>query len=509
MAALELVLTRRWSRLLRFAVAAGGGAMAAMGQAPFDKTWIALGGLLFLALALTRSQGRKQGFWTVWVGASAYFAIVLHWIVQPFQVDAATYGWMAPFALVFMAGGLALFWGIAGAVAGKVPGDGQRVLVFVLALSVLEATRGVAFTGFPWPMLAAIWIDTPAAIWLAWIGPQGLGLLTLLPLPAFFWAAHRKAVLAGFALVGPPLALVLTGLLAPDAPRIPPDAPKVRLVQPNAAQHLKWDPEWAPVFYQRQLDASRGPGAPDLTIWPESAIAAYLPRDAANLATISEAAGGRTVVMGINRSDGPRVYNSSVVLGAGGEITGRYDKAHLVPFGEYMPLGDLLGRFGLRGLAARDGNGFSSGPGPTLLQIGSLGKALPLICYEAIFPRFGRALSADADFMLHMTNDAWFGTFAGPQQHLALARMRAIERGLPVLRAANTGISAVIDARGTILAQIALGQAGYLDAPLPPRAAVTPYVRFGALPFLLIWALAAGVAGFARHRRIDAERRGK
>ena len=156
-----------------------------------------------------------------------------------------------------------------------------------------------------------------------------------------------------------------------------------------------------------------------------------------------------------------------MVLDGGGTVPRIYDKHHLVPFGEYIPFGSVLGNFGLRGLAAEDGDGFSAGPGPALLDLGKAGRALALICYEAIFPQDVNRAPTRPDFLLQTTNDAWFGTFSGPYQHLAQARMRAIEQGLPMVRAANTGVSAIIDARGKVTRHLALDTAGFIDAPLP------------------------------------------
>ncbi|MDZ4096473.1 MAG: apolipoprotein N-acyltransferase, partial [Paracoccaceae bacterium] len=188
--------------------------------------------------------------------------------------------------------------------------------------------------------------------------------------------------------------------------------------------------------------------------------------------------------------DGMRGYNSMAVIGAGGATMALYDKHHLVPFGEYMPFGDLAADvFGLKAFAAQTGNGYSAGPRAAVLDLGPrLGRVLPLICYEAVFPQDLRAAPTRADWILQITNDAWFGTLTGPYQHLAQARLRAIEQGLPLVRVANTGVSAVIDARGRIVAQIPLGQAAYLDAALPGALTAPPYARWGEGPVLLMLA---------------------
>jgi apolipoprotein N-acyltransferase len=489
-------------RVIRLGLAALGGGLAALGHAPFSLPWVALAGLLALFAAVDKAANARAAAWTAWLGGAVYFAVVMHWIVEPFQVDAARHGWMAPFALVFLAGGLALFWALAGWTAGRL-GGALSPLVFALALSAVEVVRSVIFTGLPWGLIGGIWIDGSAAAWLSWVGPHGLGLLTLLGPAGVFVMMRRSTVFAAVPFVAVPLVLSATGMLQSPAPIAATGAPVVRLIQPNAPQHLKWDPDWTATFYRRQLEMTAEAGAPALTVWPETAVAMRLPGDAGALAQISQAAGGRQVVLGLNRFENTRVFNAAIALGANGEITARYDKSHLVPFGEYVPLGDIMAGFGIYGLASRDGFGYTAGPGPELMDLGALGMALPLICYEAIFPGFGRTLSHDAAFMLHLTNDAWFGNFAGPQQHLNLARMRARERGLPVVRAANTGVSAMIDARGGIVGSIPLNQTGFLDVALPPRIAPTLYVKWGALPFALLW-LCCALAAFARRpRRAD------
>ncbi|RMD49874.1 MAG: apolipoprotein N-acyltransferase, partial [Alphaproteobacteria bacterium] len=381
------------------------------------------------------------------------------------------------------------------------------------ALGLAELARARLGGGFPWGSPAEIWIDTPLAQTLALAGPHALAVATL--------AAAAAPALAGRPLLA--LRLALAAALALGAAwlwgadrlaRAPEPAPAraraierpaetaapaavgarvVRLVQPNAAQRLKWDPARAPLFQARLLAGTAMPpapglAAPALVVWPETAITAWLERAGPVLAAADLArarAGAERLVLGARRSEGLRMYNSLVLLGPGATIAGLYDKHRLVPFGEYLPGADLLARLGFRALAAE--RGFSPGPGPTLIGAGALGRFQPLICYEAIFPQEILGGARRPDFLVQITNDAWFGELAGPQQHLVLARMRAIEQGLPLLRAANTGISAVIDPWGRITGLLPLGAPGVLDAELPAPLAPTPYGRFGdaALALLL------------------------
>ncbi|WP_424968523.1 apolipoprotein N-acyltransferase [Dinoroseobacter sp. S375] len=489
-----------------WALDAAFGALIALGQAPFGVIPAALIGLAGMIWRVsTPGSGRARAART-WRAGVAYFAVTLHWIVEPFLVDVPRHGWMAPFALVLMAGGLALFWGLAGWATARLQTRGAAMAGFALAFTLAEMLRSYIFTGFPWGLIGTIWIDTAPAQTVAYWGLHGLGLATFAALSAGLALGARlqtrgRAVATGAGLLG---SLALIGLLAgagalrPPAPAIPPEAPTLRLVQPNAAQHLKWDPEMIPLFFQRQLTLTAQPpegAAPDLILWPETAIAYRLGGARPLLIQGAEAAGGVPLVLGAVRQTPAGPTNALAVIDPDGRPGAIYDKAHLVPFGEYIPFGDLAARLGIRGLAVTEGGGFHAGPGPVLLDLGALGQALPLICYEAIFPHFGRSQARVADWMLQITNDAWFGSFAGPQQHLILARFRAIERGLPLVRAANTGISTVIDSRGAMGAHLPLNTLGALDAPLPPRSAPPPYARMGDLPLaiLLSLALALGV----------------
>jgi apolipoprotein N-acyltransferase len=292
------------------------------------------------------------------------------------------------------------------------------------------------------------------------------------------------------------------GLWRLSQPLPPPLEPTLRLVQPNAEQSAKWEAERAEEFLNRLLILTEEGGTADLTIWPETAVPymlEYAPEVADMVVAASE---GRPVALGIQREESGRFYNSLRVLeGEGGE-TARYDKAHLVPFGEYIPFGDLAyDWFGLRAFAAQAGNTYSAGPGPQVLDLGRFGKVLPLICYEAIFPWDVNAAPERADWMLQITNDAWFGTLTGPFQHFAQARLRAVEQGMPLIRVANTGITAVVDARGRVVEALPFGAMAALDTTIPGALPPTPYSRWGDGPLAL---LLAGLALGAMARRRNA-----
>nr|MBA3324059.1 apolipoprotein N-acyltransferase [Paracoccaceae bacterium] len=266
----------------------------------------------------------------------------------------------------------------------------------------------------------------------------------------------------------------------------------VRLVQPNAPQHLKWRPELQQAFYDRQVAATRAPGAPrpDVTIWSETAVPFVLGYADGLLAEIAAAAAPEGVVaLGIRRLEtgpgGDAWFNSLAVLAPDGTPSAVYDKYRLVPFGEYIPLAGAIARLGLPQLDTLTLSGFTPGAGPRLMTIPGLPPFLPLVCYEAIFPQGMRAPEGRAEWIVQVTNDAWFGELSGPYQHLAQARARAIEQGLPLARAANTGVSAMIDPFGRIAASLPLGVAGHVDAVLPAPLPETIYAWSGDLPLIL------------------------
>ncbi|MDH3262615.1 MAG: apolipoprotein N-acyltransferase [Paracoccaceae bacterium] len=497
-----MAAARRLGRAV--APAFGLGLILATGQAPLSFSLVGFLALVGLFALVDRAPTLRAAALTGWAGGAGYFAGGLFWIVEPFFVDPLRHGWMAPFALVLLPSGLGLFWGAAFGLAARLAGGWRRLLLAAVLLAAAETSRAFVLTGFPWALVGYTWIDAPQMQIAAVIGPHGLTLATTL-------AAALGAVCIGRPrawLAAPALAALavagagLWGQARLAAPEPAATGVTLRVVQPNAEQSLKWDPVRAEEFLHRLLTAtSAAPeGAqPDLTIWPETAVPYLLNGSESLLAEINARAGGRPVAFGIVRRDGARLFNSLAVTAPGGAVTQVYDKRHLVPFGEYMPLGELFGAVGIQGLAASHGGGFSAGPGPVLLDFGRAGRALALICYEAIFPQHLFAPERP-DWVLQVTNDAWFGEISGPYQHLAQARLRAVEQGLPVIRAANTGISAVIDAKGRVLERLGLGQQGFLDAALPPALPPTPYAGTGDWPALAALLALALVLALPRSR---------
>ena len=463
----------------------------ALGQAPLGFWWATLAGLAGLIWLILRTNSRWQAFWLGLVAGTGHFALALSWIVEPFFIDIARHGWMAPFAVIFLSGGLGLFWGVAAALAFRMP---VPALGFALAFTALEGLRGVIFTGFPWAMVGHVWIGTPLDQLAALLGPSGLTLVTLLAaaLPVLW---RKRGALGSAALL---LAVAGFGLWRLSQPLPAPLTPTLRLVQPNAAQELKWDQALADEHLDRLLTLTADGTPADLTIWPETAVPYMLEYAPSVAGMVTGASGGNPVALGIQREEDGRFYNSLRVLEEDGVESVRYDKHHLVPFGEYIPFGDLAYRwFGITAFAAQAGSTYSAGAGPAVLDLGPFGKVLPLICYEAVFPRLVNAAPQRADWMLQITNDAWFGVWTGPFQHFAQARLRAVEQGLPLVRVANTGVTAVIDVRGRVLDALPFGTMGVLDTAIPGALPPTAYARFGDGPVLL---LLAGLALVAMRR---------
>lgn len=468
------------------------GAFAALGQAPFDLWFMPLLALGALFALIRKARSAKHAFGLSWAAGMGYFAVALSWIIEPFLVDIARHGWMAPFALFGVSFGFGAFWAVAGWITYLLRG---QAIGFICAFVTVEAVRGYALTGFPWAQIGHAFIDTPWLHWSSYAGSLGLTALVGLGAVGVTYLIERQrrkglgvlAVLIGLAVGGVAL-LPSFGQVA--------DTPTIRIIHTNEAQETRWDPAMIPGAFDKKLEFTGAitDADPDLIVWPETSIPVLLERADATLAAIADAARGAPVVAGLQRFDGEDFYNSLIELNGEGEVETIYDKHHLVPFGEYVPFGDQLAKIGIFGLADTTGGGYAAGPGPQVIDFGSLGKGLPLICYEGVFPQDVGGYDERPDFLLLITNDAWFGEMSGPFQHLAQARLRSAEQGLPMIRAANTGVSAMIDATGRITHQMGLDDAGWLDAPLPPALPPTLYSRMGDLPIVAFALLLLGSA---------------
>ena len=456
--------------------------------------FVALPVLLWL---IDGARGVRGAFAVGWLAGAGHFAAALFWIVEPFLIQPEVHGWMAPFALVGMAGGMALFWAVPFGLARAWPPGVGRALALAALWTLSDYLRSHLFGGFPWGLVAYAWVETPVMQAAALFGPHLLGLLTLVAalLPG---TRRRGAVAVAAALVAAGWGFGAWRLAQPVPVRDPPFV--VRLVQPDASQREKWQPGMEQLFYERHLALTAAPAErrPDVTVWSETAVPFLLGRDRALLAESAGAAAPGRLILGIRRVEtgadgGERWFNSLAVLGADGGTAAVYDKHHLVPFGEYVPLAGAVRRLGLPALTTLTDRGFAAGPGPTVVAVPGVPPFLPLICYEAIFPHGLRAPEGRPEWLLQVTNDAWFGTAAGPYQHLAQARVRAIEQGLPLARAANTGISAMIDPYGRVLASLGLGETGQVDAVLPGPLSITGYARLGDTPALIVSVVLLGL----------------
>ncbi len=482
----------------------GLGAIAAAGQAPLGWWWLSLLALGGIMAALPAQGGPRLWAGRLWLAGLGYFAASLFWIIEPFFIEPEIHGWMAPFALVFMAGGMALFWGLAGALAALYAPGRARLVALAGLMVGAELLRGWVFTGFPWAMLGHGLIGTPLMQLAAITGAGGLSLFLVLcaALPALGASPAQRGAGAGLAALVLGLGWAWGGMQAD----LPPDrAESVRLAQPNAPQAEKWREENIYLFFNRLLEqtSTSADPAPDLVLWPETAVPFLLEYPGDGLTMMADAlavhGGAARLGFGVQRLEDGRFFNSFAVLTPQAEVTHVYDKHHLVPFGEYIPFSEWLLGTPIGGLAGQALSGYTAGPGPVVLDMGHLGLVLPLICYESIFPRHLRT-TPRPDWVLQVTNDAWFGALTGPYQHLAQARLRAVEQGLPVLRVANTGVSAFIDARGGIVSALPLNEAGVLDGPVPGALPPTFYASHGDWPLVLALALILLGAALIRRR---------
>ena len=460
-----------------------------------------------------------------WWFGFGYFLAGLYWVGHAFLVDAKTFGWLLPFAVVALPAGMALYTAFGLALARLIWTRGAtRVLALAIALTLAEWLRGHLFSGFPWnaygyALISPIWLAQGAAL----VGIWGLTFLAVAvyasPAVLADERAHtRRPWLAPALSAAAITALAIYGAVRLE--RTPTSYVKdvrLRIMQPNLQQDEKFSYSQKQQVMSRYLALSDRPNSPQSTglrgvtllIWPESAFPFFLTREPDALAQIAALLPPETVLItGAVRAPETaahapvtRAYNSIYVIDHHGSILSVYDKVHLVPFGEYLPFQDLLEWLGLEQLTKVRG-GFIPGDQRRNQMAPGAPNFLPLVCYEIIFPgdavprseregwlyrHVGRYFDWPSvvgraerpGWLLNLTNDGWFGASAGPYQHFQQARIRAIEEGLPLVRAANSGISAVVDPLGRIVKSLPLGAEGVLDAPLPQPIAATLYARWG------------------------------
>ncbi len=459
------------------------------------------------------SAGPAASFRLGYVFGLGFFVAGLYWIAAALFVDIAAYWWLVPFAVVGLPAVLALYSGLALLAASlavrhlRLP-PVARVFAFAIAWTAAEWARGHAFTGLPWNLVGYAWSGGfPGALAVlqsaAWFGVYGLGFLTVLAasLPALLGAPLLTPVSASRRWAPATAAAILilvpaaAGALRLAAWPIREVGVRLRIVQPSIAQTLKWDPAAAQRDLRRLLDLSAAPPEHPIAavLWPEAATPFLLLRDApARREMAAIVPSGGYLITGALRANPPpgpvsRFWNSIEALNRQGDIVASYDKAHLVPFGEYVPFRRLLP---FKKLTAGSID-LSAGPGPRTIALPGLPAFGPLVCYEAIFPGAVVDESERPAWLLNLTNDAWYGRSSGPYQHFAIARTRAVEEGLPLVRVANNGISGVVDARGRVVARVNLDAVGYADVTLPAAGAPTLYGRFGDWALLALLILGA------------------
>lgn len=524
----SIILMWGWRRL---ALAFVAGAAMVLTLAPFYAVpigWIAIPILIWLIDGSATPEGTgfirrllpaaAVGWWF----AFGYFVAGLWWIGSSFLVEADVFGWLMPFAVLALPAGLALLWALGTAVVRLFWTDGwPRVLIFAVVMTATEWLRGHILTGFPWNAIGYTIMPDPLLMQPAsLVGVYGMTLLAFLVFaaPVLLAGGERGrgrwlALTMIVVLVAADVSFGLLRLRGDDDAVV--DGVQLRIVQAALPQAVKQDRSRFAANFERHIELSLSspapgqPGGPTHIIWPETAVPYLLTEQAGALAAIADMLPeGTTLITGAPRRDLPgsdAVTNSVLVIGDAGEISDSYDKVHLVPFGEYLPFAPFLEGLGIRQLIALPG-GFATGLERRTLSASGVPAFAPLICYEVVFPGEVVPDGARPGWLLNVTNDAWFGDTIGPRQHFQQAVIRAVEEGLPLVRAANTGIPAIVDPYGQVVARLDVGVAGIVDGELPQALPPTLYARLGdtttgAIAVFLI-AIAA-VANFRRRRQYN------
>jgi apolipoprotein N-acyltransferase len=518
-----IVLAWGWRRA---AIAFVAGAVSTLALAPFNAwpvLFLTFPVLVWLVdgAAAGRFGGVASAAIAGWWFGFGYLLVGLYWIVFSFLVDPDKFGWlMGLIAVAGLAAGMALYTALGLALARLFWSRGAtRVLTLAAALTIAEWLRGHVVSGFPWNAFGyALTGPLTLAQASALVGLWGMTFLAvfIFASPAVL-ADHiddtRRRILAPLTSLALLIALAGYGAvrLAQNPTSFVP-AVRLRIMQPNLTQDERFNYGAKQQVMRRYLalsDRATGPetsGVKDVThlIWPESAFPFYLAREADALAQIAALLARRTVLItgavqaaGMAPSGAVRAFNSVYLIDRDGSIGGIYDKVHLVPFGEYLPFEDFLESLGLISLTKMPG-GFLAGDRRRLMTVPGAPAMLPLICYEVIFPDEAVPRGERPSWLLNLTNDGWFGISTGPYQHFQQARVLAIAEGLPLVRAANTGISAVVDPLGRIIKSLPLGTEGVLDSALPQPIAPTLYARVGDF---IAYALVAGALLLALARQ--------
>lgn len=453
---------------------------------------------LFALLQLAPS--RKAMFWDGWWWGWGFFMSGLYWFCVALLTDADRFAWLIPFALFGLTGVIALYSALACVLMSYIPVRGlSRLLMFAVVWVSVEYARALCLSGFPWNLIGYSFGFSTASLQLASVvGIYGLTFLAVVVglTPMMTLAGKRGRQSAGCVWAVVAAALIWGAWrLGSTEQRFVPDI-QFRLVQANIAQPHKWDPERQLEGMKEHVRLMLSGESREIThfIWPETAVPYVLQSDSPLSRLLGEALPkGAVLLTGALRSEGEEsdwlIWNTLAAIDDGGHVIGTYDKQRLVPFGEFQPLRPYVPKEWMTPVGEHD---FARGTEDELYSWAGLPPMRPLICYEAIFAELPRSSGARPAWMLNVTNDAWFGISSGPHQHFHMARMRAVEQGVPLVRAANTGISAVTDGLGRIIGHLPLGTQGVLDAQLPqPTESDTFFSSFGALLMPVLWGLGA------------------
>ena len=495
-----------WQRLLTAILA---GALSALAQAPFHLwpiIFVTLPTFVWLIDASVPARRPWRAAALIgWAFAFGYFFVGLHWIAYAFLVDVKAHLWLLPFAAFLMPAGLALFFAAPAALLQTVwPNDWRRIACFAAGLSLFEWLRGHILTGFPWNLFGYAWSGSDWMIQSASLfGIYALSLITIAAAAAPAAFVHADGSRARWQLplsfaIAVPLVLFAFGLARlPSAPAPVVTGVGLRIVQPDVPQAERWKDAFFLRNWQRLIDLTRSPGLETRThvIWPEAAPPLLLLAEPEALKVVGDVLPDQALLLtGVVRREAatPRdhFFNSMAVIDGRGRVLSTYDKAHLVPFGEYMPFQDVFDLLGITKITGGSG-GYSSGAGVKTIALPSGPAVGPLICYEIIFPDEVVVGDSRPQWLVNLTDDSWFGPWVGPYQHLGIARVRAVEEGLPVIRAANTGVSAIIDPYGRVVSSLGLDTQGVLDGSLPAALSMTLYERVGDVLFFVFLLLTA------------------
>lgn len=446
---------------------------------------------------------KREAFLLGWWFGFGHFVSGLYWISFALLTDVENFGWLIPFAIFGIAGVVAFYPAFIALCTFVLPVKGyRRVIAFACVWTLFEILRGYLFTGFPWNLMGYVWTVSDPMMQLASItGVWGLSFVTILtfamPAACVVTAGRNRVETGSFKPVLVAAALLFSvwlggALRLSNAPDTPVEGVGLRIVQANIEQTQKWDAGHRRAIVERYLAMTRSRGFEDIShvIWPETALPFYLEEGSPLLEMVKLAVPPKgAIITGSLRAESPgsgfseRIWNSVHVIDEEGHIAAFYDKHHLVPFGEYVPFRTVLPMEKItHGMVD-----FSAGSGPQTITAPFLPAFSPLVCYEAIFP--GQVVNSDIlpRLMINVTNDAWYGNTSGPYQHFSMTRMRAVEQGIPLIRAANTGISGVIDAYGRVVAHTKLGETTTLDSYLPQDLKQgTTFSKIGLKTILLI-----------------------